>query len=285
MSATTTDHRICRMAITARRAANYRHVREMMVNSNNWARMSTVFSLVVTGIAEARAGDTIVARKHMRIAIDLMKKDQDLRTIQMVEYTEGVTALHGFTCIDLPLFEERSDIEDASGRLEKTTMMLRKKQIQVSIPEGLRTCFECQNGMQWGSQMANLHAVVCILSRVKADQGREYIERVDEMVRGSQNSGALSQQAFLFMLCACAARMGWWNTQYKGRLRSWETVELLVLMGLAPGWRADVLAFLTSKISEDWTFHFDIDVMKSDIIRRWEADRLRLTLPTEEACR
>ena len=256
------------IAIATKRASNYKRMREMMANSDNWDRTSTVFALVVTALSEFRAPDTAATRKHLTVAIELLKRKDGLRTIQNMSFAEGMIVLYALASLPLPLFEKRSDVRSALNRLVSMTAMSRKAKRQLVVPKDLMADIESRPSTQWGPQMACLHVLNCILLRCSWVDAEEYVRTVDRMARESRGSGSLSPGAIFFMLCSCAEQMGWWVDHPEGPLRTWETIELVTLMNL--GSRTRIMAFLTSRLVEGPIIDIDIEGAKAEITHNWE---------------
>lgn len=237
-----------KMATTARRATNYHHMREVMADPANWSRTSTVYGLTVAAIAEDRAADIDLARKHLRIAINLLNHHEGLRTIQTMTLAEGSIILSAFVNISLPLFRHRRDIEEAFKKLEENIQALNSVVIDVKLPQGLRQYFSSHQPVQWGPQMAILHLLTLTLSRCSSADGQEFLRQLDHMAKSSQGAGPLTSLAILFMLCACAAKMGWWNNSQQTPFRCWETIKLVALMGFAPISRGCVIDYLARRL-------------------------------------
>jgi hypothetical protein len=264
-----TDPESGKMAIAARRASNYQYMRQTIANSENWSRTSTIFGLSVASTAEYRAGDPSLGRKHLEAASELLKRKEGFKIIQTMTFSEGMIVLNAFVTIGVSIFARRCDIEDAVDRWRRSMMTFGNNKVRTMIPKKLRGYFGIQVPGQWRTQMAILHMLNCILVSSKVDEGEEFINNFDRMVRGSQGSAVLSSLAVLSMLCSCAVEIGWWNVQTETPLRSWETIEFLALMELAPRSRTAVMAFLASRAVEGWMVDFDVEAVRTEIISTW----------------
>jgi hypothetical protein len=99
------------------------------------------------------------------------------------------------------------------------------------------------------------------------EKAAEHVRHLKEMTKGSRGSGILAHAAVSFMLGCCAQKMGWWKLpQSKDQSTSWETVELIALMNLAPGMRTFVLAFLAIRISDGPIFQIDKKAVEAEIV-------------------
>ncbi|ETI20036.1 hypothetical protein G647_09051 [Cladophialophora carrionii CBS 160.54] len=271
ISMTKTDTLTGKMAIAARRATNYRLMRRMMADADNWDRTSTVFSLIVAAISEFRAGDASVAKKHLAMATGLLERKRGLMTIQEMEFTEGVIILYAFTSLQLPILETSASLAGALERWRTTTSMLKSEKMQgATVPGRLITELALPTRPQWGPQLACLHILNCILSRCSEEDGQEYVENLTRMTSGSRGTGKLAPVAIFFMLCSCAERMGWWHARTAGPLTTWETIELIALMYFAPRKRVDFMAFLASRIHKGPMLDLDINEVEAEIVLNWE---------------
>ena len=265
-----TDPERGKMALAARRVSNYRHMRQMIASSDSWSRTSTIFGLAMAATTEFRSGDSAVAAKHLGIAYELLKRKEGLRMIQTMRFAEGMIVLHALVSIKLPLFTRRHEVEDAVDRWQRSMMMMSEKKAWVILPKDLRGYLSIRVYGQWRTQIAIMHMLNCILTNSNADEGETYLVSLDRVIRGSQGSAVLSPLAILAMLCSCAAEMGWWSLHKDTALRSWETVELLALMELAPKLQATIVVFRTSRTIEGRVPDFDIEAARNEIFSAWE---------------
>lgn len=256
------------MVMTARRASNYHHMREVMADRANWTQDEKIYGLVVAAIAECRAGDVALAQKHLRIAIDLLNRRGGLKTIQTMTLAAGSILLYAFVSIPLPLFQHRQEMKEAFVEFEQSMEALDDTIINVTLPSALRRYFSPDLAVQWVSQLATLHLLTMILSSCNFVDGPEFIQRLERMVKGSQGSEQLSSLARLFMICSCASAMGWWNNSHSSPFRSWETVTLVTLMDSAPNSRRCVIENLANRLQPGTVaLPLDLQAVKAEIFR------------------
>jgi hypothetical protein len=274
MSASKVDPVKSKMAIASRRATNYQSMRQLMAESDNWDKTSTVFSLVVAAIAEFRAGDALVARKHLKMAVELLDRRKGLRTIQEMAFTEGMIVLYAFTSLDLPILRSSRDLDGSLRRwMRAMTLFEILGKMEVGMSKELRAEFvPTSSGKQWALQLACLHALSSVLSRCTRVEAGEYVRILENMAKSSRGlGGALAPVAIFFMLGSVAERMGWWHTGLDNPWTSWETIELIALLNLAPRTRMSVLTFLASRILDDGSMlEVDVDEIEAEIFVNWD---------------
>lgn len=106
------------MSILVRRTSTLGHMKMLVSNPENWVLDSTLFGIVVAGIAEARLGDLAVARKHSNAALALLSLRNGLKTIQEIEFPTGVIILYAFVTLGgTQLFSNPSRLRTASAGL------------------------------------------------------------------------------------------------------------------------------------------------------------------------
>ena len=168
-----------------------------------------------------------------------------------MDFTEGMIVLYAFTTLELPVLRTLAELEEVLRRWKETMAMLTKSgDIKLAISQKLRSELDLMaTGSQWASQMACLHILSCGLSKITKDEAEEYIRDLDSVTQASRGKSTLAPVALFFMLGSCAQRMGWWHIQPYTPMTSWETIELVVLMSLAPRTRLSLLAFLACRLN------------------------------------
>ena len=265
-----------KVAVITRRISNYRHLRELMSESGDWTDDSTVYALVSAAFGEASTGDFATARRHTRAAVEILRQRRGLGTIQSMTFSEGCIILFALVSIGVPLLQYREEMEAAYERFENNVRMFGNVAIDATLLRGLRQYLMPKDSAQWSSEMANLYLLVSTLSRCNETDGKEFVMRLEMMIIGSQGSGSLSPLGIFFMICSCAERMSWWNTQHDNPFRSWEAVELVALTTAAPFARHRVLEYLSMNFLVGGKQNLlDMQIIQNEVSETWDMELSR----------
>ncbi|KAK5052694.1 hypothetical protein LTR84_002560 [Exophiala bonariae] len=129
---------------------------QMLISKpENWALDSTIFGIVVAGIAEGRIGDLAVARKHSNAAIALLNLRGGLRAIQDMQFPTGMIILYAYVTLGgTQLFSNSTRLGTASDTLKCRLQIFQKwnREIRTNCSTGSRkptaTAPTCENSMR-----------------------------------------------------------------------------------------------------------------------------------------
>ena len=235
------------ITLLSHRAAANTEVRKLMQNKRNWNSDSTAFSLIVTAIAEYRAKESVLARLHLAATIDLLGSRGGLKSIQSMKFSTGMGIFNALVNIELSLYPTIGDLRAALEACRMTLEMVQLSRPCFKLNPPLRPYFGTECRGQLGAQLAILYAVSCLL--MMADNAAPFLSNFEQTVHNSEGSKLLSPLAALFTLCSCAVRAGYWCTAATTPLRSWEAIEFVALMDLAPQGRPHVIEMLSCKLT------------------------------------
>jgi hypothetical protein len=271
-------HPAAKTALAARRASNYRLLRQIMADRSNWDKPSTVYDLAVTAIAEARAGESDVAKKHLSAAVELLERKRGLQSIQQMSVIEGLGVTNAFMSIPFPLFSTVKELENALDRIGIALGALEMWRSMVDVPTGLKAYIAPEMRVQWRAQVATLLIMANLLSSVSRHDAQEFIEGVEYMVISSEADGVLSPLALLFILCHCANQRRWWDLNTGSPLRIWEAIQLVAILDLAPRSRCTAFQFLSDKLNGDETVGMDFALVRCEAVVSWLTQHAHMKL-------
>jgi hypothetical protein len=262
--------------LLAHRASVYGLVRKMMQDRGNWLLDGTLFSLTAVAIVEHRSGEPVLARRHLSATIELLRLRDGLITIQGLRFITGMGIFNGFVTIDLPLWRTRIELSEAVGRAERKLKLLQVRRQTMSLGAVLRPYFGTDVRGQVGAQIAILHVMSCMTMGGGAE---EYVRALEEMVSNSQGHSLLSPLAVLFMMCSCAKEQGHWNISAETPLKSWETIEFVALLSLAPICRLRIMGMLSERLlngnERTPLSYVEMSEVKQEIMGNWESKSLQ----------